>query len=288
MEEKGRVLSDFSVYPETGTMILRETRYLCPGIIGEAGFFSEQTHALRLSDVQYNQLEAEAYFYALSSFLTHPLPDADVAVSVPVHDSGIYKNVINDPAPVIALRLKPGVPGTVSSGAVTAALDDIPVSVSVISGNTLKINSGGNLYPGIHRLRFSYSDPVSRQSRIFSASFTIPVKAGDFRRLVDKGTARVKRKDTARDGLMMLLAALSLERTGPESDALIWNIARGFTMCGFTEQSQYYLAKLYHFYPDSRYRNKIRKSVCGYRFPVEFHGKAVPLVYDPGIREKGH
>lgn len=288
MEERGSVLSDFSVYPETGTMILRETRYFCPGIIGEAGFFSDKTHALRLSDIQYNQLEAEAYFYALSSFLTHPLPDADVAVSVPVDNSGIYTNVINDPAPVIALRLKPGVPGTVLSGAVTASLDDMPVSVSDISGNIMKISYGGKLYPGIHRLRFSYTDPVSRQSRIFSASFTIPVQAGDFRRLVDKGTVRVKRKNTAREGLMMLLSALSLERTGPESDGLIWHIAHGFAMCSFREQSQYYFAKLYHFYPDSRYKNNIRKTVTGYRFPVEFHGKPVPLVYDPDIREKGH
>ncbi len=287
MEEKGRVLSDFAVYPETGTMILRETRYLCPGVIGEAGFFSDKTHALRLRDLQYNQLEAEAYFYALSSFLTHPLPQAEVAVSVPVTDRGIYKNVISDRDPVIALKLKPGVPGTISPGAVAITLDDVPVPVNIISGTNLKINVKGDLYPGIHRIRFSYTDPVGRKSSIFSASFTIPVKAGDFNRLVDKGTRLIKRRGTARAGLMMLLAALSLERTGPEADTLLWNIARGFERCGLSEQSRYYYAKLYHFYPDSRYRKKIMKSISDYRFPVEFHGKDVPLVYDPHVLEKG-
>lgn len=286
MDEKGRVLSDFSVYPETGTMILRETRYLCPGILGEAGFFSDDTHAVRLRDTQYNQLEAEAYFYALSSFLSHPLPDAEVAVSVPVTECGMYKNVIGDKAPVIALRLKPGVPGTVPPGSVTADLDDMPVSVKSISVNTFTVEVGGQVYPGIHRLRFSYTDTIGRQSSIFSASFTTPVTTGDFNRLVDTGTRRIKRKGTARDGLMMLLSALSLERTGPESDTLIWNIARGFAICGFHEQSRYYFSKLYHFYPDSPYRKKLPKSVSGHRFPVEFHGKPVPLVYDPHVLEK--
>jgi hypothetical protein len=38
MDDKGLILSDYSVYPETGTMILRETRYLCPALSASADF----------------------------------------------------------------------------------------------------------------------------------------------------------------------------------------------------------------------------------------------------------
>ena len=84
MEVKGSVVSGFTVYKETGTMILRGTRYTCPGVIGEAGFFTDEKHAKRLSDVHYNQAEAEAYFTAVSRFIERGLPKAEVLISSPM------------------------------------------------------------------------------------------------------------------------------------------------------------------------------------------------------------
>jgi N-acetylmuramoyl-L-alanine amidase len=80
MDMKGVVLSDYSVFQETGTHILRETKHLCPGILGEAGFFSDATHERRLKDTLYIREEAKAYYYTMLTYFSRGCP-----VRIPVN-----------------------------------------------------------------------------------------------------------------------------------------------------------------------------------------------------------
>jgi len=277
MDEKGLILSDCSVYPETGTMILRETRYLCPGIIGECGFFTDETHAIHLGDSHYNQLEAESYFYAIASFFRQGIPAAEAFISYP-DNSGTARTAADERSPVITLKLDAGyAKAKIAREKVAVAMDGLAIGVRETGENAFVLEYGARLYPGVHEFRFSFTDPVGRASQIFRFTHTLTPQKGDFDRLVSDGIRRTARKATAGEGLKMLLAALSLARTDPRADGIIWHIAKAHAMAGNIEQSRYYYARLYHCYPMSPYREKIPAPACGYRFPVEYLGKNIPL-----------
>ena len=76
MDEKGVIRSDFALYGEGGTTILRETRHLCPAVIGEAGFYTDIKHSIRLKDTLYLEKEAESYFFAISRYFKWGNPSA--------------------------------------------------------------------------------------------------------------------------------------------------------------------------------------------------------------------
>ncbi len=65
------VVSDHVIFPQSGTAVLRHS-YGIPGIIGEASFFTNPSEELRLKDEEYNQKEAEAYYYTLKEFFAEP------------------------------------------------------------------------------------------------------------------------------------------------------------------------------------------------------------------------
>lgn len=116
MDEKGKVISDFSVFRETGTRILRKTRDVCPGVIGEGGFFSEEKHARRLADLQYNVREAEAYFKALSRYFKHGLPTAVVEIDSDIDNTSYLQNMIKEKNPAIYIKIKSDCPGRSCTG----------------------------------------------------------------------------------------------------------------------------------------------------------------------------
>ncbi len=277
MDNKGLILSDYSVYPETGTMILRETRYLCPGIIGECGFFTDETHAIHLGDLHYNQLEAESYFYAIAAFFRQGVPSAEAFISYPV-DTGTGRMSAEGRSPVFTLKLDTGyAPARIAREKVAVTMDGLAIYVRESGENTFALDYGERLYPGVHEFRFSFTDPLGRASQIFRFTHTLAPRKGDFDRLVGDGIRLTARKATAGEGLKMLLAALSMARTDPRADGIIWHIARAHALAGDIEQSRYYYARLYHCYPMSAYREKIPAPACGYRFPVEYLGKDIPL-----------
>lgn len=286
MDERGRVVSDFSVYPETGTMILRETRYICPGVIGEAGFFSDEMHARRLKDIHYNQLEAEAYFLAIAEFFKRGVPDAQVYFSCQVDQKGFLKNLIAEDDPIIALELHGGMDGIgINKKTLRVTLDGLPLRYKCISDSLCIVDYGRRLYPGGHSIRFGFRNTRNQHSMIYRAVFTVAIKRGDYDRLVAGGLGQLKKRRTRTEGLKMLLSALSMGLTDPKADRLLWNIARGFALIGDQESSRYYYARLYHFYPESRYLKGIQRSVRGYRVPTEYLGKRLEINYNPSVEE---
>jgi N-acetylmuramoyl-L-alanine amidase len=61
------VVSDYTIFPKRGAMVLRGT-YGIPAIIAEASFFSNAEEELRLKTPDYNDAEVEAYLTGIARF----------------------------------------------------------------------------------------------------------------------------------------------------------------------------------------------------------------------------
>lgn len=61
------VVSDYTIFPKRGAMVLRGT-YGIPAIIAEASFFSNAEEELRLKTQDYNDAEVEAYLIGIARF----------------------------------------------------------------------------------------------------------------------------------------------------------------------------------------------------------------------------
>ena len=106
--------------------------------------------------------------------------------------------------------------------------------------------------------RFSFKNAREQHSMIYRVGFTVDIKKGDYDRLVSDGLRLLKRRRSRKEGLKMLISALSMGLTDPDADRLLWNIAKGFYLIGDQKNSRYYYAKLYHFHPDSIYSRRIK------------------------------
>ncbi len=288
MDKKGVVLSDYSVYSETGTRILRETRYICPGVLGEGGFFTDPDHSLRLKDIHYNQLEAEAYFRAISRYFKNGLPSASVLISSKVDNSGDMINLIKEKRPAIAIKIISNNPVKgIAQSKLRVTLDNIPVKYKKLSDELYLINYGKKLYPGGHSLRFHFRNWKYQSSMILSVPITVNIEKGDFKMLIKRGRYLFKTKYGRYEGLRMLISAYSMDKTGPHSDSLLRDISRGFRYLGDHANSEYYLKKLYYFYPQSKYAKKTGYWLNrnnSYRFPVDYYGKRVDLIGEVDIQ----
>ena len=69
------VYSDFLIYSE-GTSVLRNTFPILPGIMGEAGYFSNSASEVQMKDKNFNRLEAQSYFKAITRYAANGLPKA--------------------------------------------------------------------------------------------------------------------------------------------------------------------------------------------------------------------
>lgn len=67
------IVSDYTIFPEKGAAVLRET-YGIPAILSEASFFSNPSEEQRLKQESYNEKEASAYAKALEKFFSNPVP----------------------------------------------------------------------------------------------------------------------------------------------------------------------------------------------------------------------
>ena len=287
METPGHVLSDFSVYSETGTRILRETRYLCPGVLGEAGFFTDPVHSLRLRDLQYNEREAEAYFSAISLYFKRGIPTAEVVISCPVENDKSYVNLIRERRPRIAIVIQSGGEKKgIEPGSLKVTLNNLPVGTTRITDEIYRIDYGRTLYPGGNSFRFQFRNHRSQSSMIYNVPILVEVKKGEYRSLINEGRKLLHGGTQIREGLQMLLAAYSMEKTDPGIDAVMYDIARGFSLLGDLANAEYFLSRLHFFYPQSKAAAgkapAIRNSL-GYRYPVEFHGKRAELTGEADI-----
>ena len=258
MDGKGIILSDFAVFPETGTRILRETRSLCPGVIGEAGFYSDEKQSAHLRDPDYNRREAEAYFTAISEYVRRGIPSAGVKVSCAVEKDALLKNTLEVDSPGLFISAGSGVlPGEVARDAgvdessFRAALDGVPVPCRPVTNARYRVDYGKLLYPGTHALRFSFRNRRAQHSMVYVALFSVRIGKGDYDRLVREGSVKVRSRGTAREGVLMLRAALSMNVTGPGAGEVLGTTARGFAVMGDVQAARYFRSRRAYFFPGS-------------------------------------
>jgi len=269
IEIKGCIISDFALFHETGTRILRETRTLCPAVIGEFGFFSDEMHAIRLKDKQYIELEAESYFTAIARYFERGIPDAGILVSSPIEGT----STLRDKNPLIGIRIfsgneKPGI----EENSLHVTIDDIPVTTKRLKDDLYLINYGRELYAGSHLVRFSFRNLRHQSSMIDYAMLHVPVQKGDYEKLVREGRVNIKNAASRRDGMFKLLSAYSMAKTDPGVQQLLADISRGFYNMGLDGTGKYYHDRLKYFYPGHSQQEDREYS---YRFPVDFYGKQV-------------
>ncbi len=288
MDEKGIIVSDFALYSETGTTILRETRHLCPGIVGEAGFYTNIKHSIRLKDKIYLEKEAEAYFYAISRYFKQGIPTADVSSSCPVSNNSYHVNMIHNDTPFITIRTRSGneLQG-INEKSLRITLDGITVSHRRISENIFAVDYGKRLYPGFHRLKFQFRNLKMQSSMILTAPFTVEIRPGDYDLLVSEGKKLIIGRRNAREGLKMLLSALSLGHADPGSEKLIRDIARGFTCIGDSASAEYYTMKLRMLYPPQIIAGDHGKPFekNNFRILIDYLGKQVHVTQETRCKE---
>ncbi len=279
MDERGEVISDFSVFRETGTRILRKTADICPGIIGEGGFFSEEKHARRLVDINYNVREAEAYFKALSRYFRHGLPSAVVEVTSPVSNSSYLAKMLTEKNPSIYIKIKSDCPTPgAAPGSLHVTLDDVPVRYRPAGPGRYRLLYGKKLYPGGHRIRFSFRNRCGNSSMVLQTSFTVAIAKGDYDSLVRRGRYLLNTGKDVRRALLMLSAAHSMEQTGSGAGSLYHDLYRGFSRLGLHRRARYYHDAYISFYPQSATVRHKRFGSDAPLVPVRYYGKPVPLV----------
>lgn len=267
------VVSDHSVFQETGARILRLTDSVCPGIIGEGGFFTNEKQAYLMTNAAYNEKEAEAYFKAISAYFKGGIPKGELYFSCPVR-----RGIITSSTPDIFLKASPGAAGQeIADDSVHITLDDVPITSVKYKQNVYKINYGWILYPGVHRIRFQFRNTAGHSSMVFYSSFIVEVAQGDFAYLIREGRSRL-RSGNYREGLKMILSAYSMEPTGPLAGELIRDIADGFLKISMPEAAAYYRHALRLFHPDS-------PAVKGWQelpvvwHPVKYYGKKTAIIF---------
>ena len=151
MKIKGYIVSDQSLFTESGSMVLRETKGDCPGVIGEAGFYSDAAFAEKLKDRAYLQQEAEAYFLALAGYFKTGTPAAKVTLYRYSAGKTFGEAVRHLPRPVIEISADPGIKeAKVEPETLTATLDGLPVRIKPFRDNRYLVDYGRFVYPGDH------------------------------------------------------------------------------------------------------------------------------------------
>ena len=115
---------------------------------------------------------------------------------------------------------------------------------------------------------------------LYSAKLSVAVDRNEYTRLLWKGRRMIRWWKTRREGLRMLLAIRPLGLLSSNDDRLIWEIANAFRWLGYHAQYQYYLQKLYFFYPQSPYIRYIPwylRRMYGFRHQVNYLGKEIPI-----------
>jgi len=275
---KGFIVSDYAVFRESGSRILRKTASICPGVIGEIGFFTDKKHSHRLRSHSYLSREAEAYFQAISSYFKRGIPEAQFLVN---------RNVINGNEillskrkyPHLYLRLNSGInEKCVLSSSVKVTLNDLPLSVRRVRKNIFRVYYGRKMYGGVHMLKVSFKNCSHQKSMIFYKGFLIAPAKGEYKRLKQMGIYRIRHGYKIREGLTMLLAAHSLNVAGPDAPVMLKYISIGFRKLKIYKTSDYYKMRLHHFYPDKKnYLKRFGYPNGGSRFPVDFYGKKMNL-----------
>lgn len=101
--EGAGLYSDFVLFSE-GTAVLRNSYPHLPGVIGEAGYFTNAAAEARMKDPAHNRAEAEAYYEAILEYVKRGLPKATLIKPAP-------GEVLDATQPEIVFQLNDGLGG---------------------------------------------------------------------------------------------------------------------------------------------------------------------------------
>jgi len=271
-EKKGIITSDHAVFRETGVKVLQGTRWICPGALGEFGFFSDKDHELMLKDKAYNVAEAECYFSAISEYFKRGNPEGILLVNQNVSNPD-SQLPMRSRTPKIWIRIKSGIdqPG-IYPGSLHVTLNDIPVPVVKVDETTYRVIYGPQLYGGGYRIRFSFRNARFRSSPVLTATFAVGYAKDEFARNINEGVSLAEKGDP-RQALEMLMPTLYSGFIDPKGDIITWAAARAFDRLGDKGNASYYYSTLYQFFPDSNLWNKIPSEYLKERHLVtDFYG----------------
>ena len=250
------IVSDYAIFKESGLKILRLTRHICPGVIGEFGFFSDKDFSLKLSDINFNTMEAEAYFRAIAEYFRRGMPTAELGVRKGKYYIKICSG--ND---------KKGI----KPGSLFITHNDIKLNYTKISENIYRIEMGDEVFPGEHRFIIRFKNTSGQSSPIYNHLFRKSVSQGDYDMLVMNGMRLIQSKSNVKRGTKMLLAALSMGTSDPNAKNLMLHIAEGFRLMGDMCAHEYYYRSARDFYPTSN-TNSTR-----FGFLTKFYGTKIKI-----------
>ncbi len=279
--KKGLIASDFTVFPEEGSKILRETREY-PGVIGEGGFYSDLHYADMLKRHEFNLFEAEGYFMAVSKYFMTGIPAAKVLIKKHGSRSLPGKYRLYRSRVLIVIETDPGAPGAeIDPSSMTASLDGLKIKTMLLKKNSFIADYGPALYPGEHRLSFLFRNKGGRSSIYYTACFSIPAGKGDYAKLRERGLMLVHEISVSdvTEGLKMLLSAYSVSVPDLGSDELAWNIAGAFSRIGDEKMSFYYYSLIREFYPGSKYIQYLSNYDLGEKAVSDYQGRVIRAEY---------
>lgn len=288
MQVKGNVISDFSVYWETGVRMLRKTHNLCVGILTEGGFFSDVEFEKKLKTLSYNEKEAEAFFKAISIYFKKGLPTAEIIFNITkpqLKALATSTPVGKDPSLYIKVDSGTDIPG-IKKGSLHVYINHLKVKTKKIREDLYKIEYGQKIPAGGHRVRFWFQNKNNMHSMNYTTAFYFVPKKGQYKNIAAKGIKLIK-KGKYKKGLKILLPIQMMLLTNPIIDEVTWHIAIAFKHLGYKGTSAYYFKRIYHFFPQSKYAKKIKnKDFTDYHFPVDNYGKYLSIKYDANFDEK--
>ena len=249
------IVSDFAIFNESGMRILRLTRNVCPGVIGEFGFFSDERFSLLLADINFNTKEAEAYFRAICEYFRRGMPTAEIGVR-----AGNYY-----------IKIKSGNDTEgIEQGSLFVTLDDVKLDYTKIAEDVYRIEAG-EIFPGGHRFVINFKNTSGQSSPLYYHTFRKSVSKGVYDRLVSDGMRLIKTRSNVKRGTKMLLSALSLGTSDPNAKNLMLNIAEGFRLMGDMHAHEYYYKSANSFFPDLDANN------TRFGFPIKYYGTKIKV-----------
>jgi len=273
-EQKGIIVSDYSYFRETGTKVLRETRGVCPGILGEFGFFSDRDEEALLRKESYLIKEAEAYFTGISEYIKRGIPTAVLLADQRTPDTLDSSLGLSNRHPRLFIRVDSGTKQKgIAPGSLKVTLNDLSVPTSQINDNTFEIQYG-SLFAGGHKIRFSFRNPRNQSSMILYGSLVAGFAKGEFLSNLETGKSMIA-SGNVREGIQRLLPALYEGSTDPLSDSATLLVAQGFEKLGDKPMAAYYYASLWQFFPESTLRNSVPPQYRLRHIQGDFYGKKV-------------
>jgi hypothetical protein len=289
MDAKERCFPISRCFPKRARTYCAKRATSAPGYRRGGVFFSDEAHARHLSERLYNREEAEAYFLARGAeYFKRGLPFRDRKDFLSGRQFRVSANPDRRPLAGLYIFADSGAAGVdVNAKSFRATLDGLPVKNRLRYEEYLPCRVRPEPPSGKSRLRFSFENNARAEKPRVSRIVQRARRKGRLRAALKEGTRLISSHRTAREGVLMLRAALSMGTTDPAAAELLWKLARACELIGERSQAWYLYARLYYFYPDSPYRKKLSGKFSGHRYPVEFLGKKVKVEFDPGLDVKG-